>query len=170
VEDQAGLRRIVSADVPVGAAADRDVTLDDLDVDVDGRWDAARPLLPASGTKRYSDVFLGSGLTYDMTIGGKTAKFAMRFQPKLSAPGRYLICFGYRPFPHQASNLNLSITCNGITTTQTVNEQAKDSPFPLVSLGEFRCTAGTDSYVDVDNTGADGRVAVDGMRWVWVGD
>ena len=170
VEDQAGRRRMVSVDVPVGAAADLDRTVDDLDAAmVENDWMPSNPIIPGSAG-RFSDVFIGPSLSYDKVAHGKTSPASGQFQPNLPKAGRYLICFGYRPAARQATNLPITISAGGKETKVTLNETQKDSPFPLVSLGEFRCDAGTGSHLDLNNTGVDGRIAVDAVRWVWLGD
>jgi hypothetical protein len=39
-----------------------------------------------------------------------------------------------------------------------------------VAVGDYRFRAGDGSYLMLSNTGANGRVALDGVRWVWLGE
>jgi hypothetical protein len=52
----------------------------------------------------------------------------------------------------------------------TVDERTGDTPFPFTALGEYRFSAKKEALLEIANGNADGRVAVDGVRWVWVGD
>ena len=50
------------------------------------------------------------------------------------------------------------------------DERTDRTPFPWTSLGEFRFKAGDSGFVEITNGNADGRVAIDGVRWVWLGE
>lgn len=166
VADQAGHHRMVYADVPVGAATPLDVTQDDMDADRTGKWDASYPELSGHN----SDVFIEAGISYAKLKNGVVPVAAATFHPPLPKAGMYQICFGYRPAADQASNLVVTITNHGQVTTRMINERAKTSPFPFVSLGQFSCLAGVDSTVTLNSTNANGTVAVDAVRWVWAGN
>lgn len=40
----------------------------------------------------------------------------------------------------------------------------------LVPVGEFTFKAGNSGSVDLTNRDTDGRIAIDAVRWVWLGD
>lgn len=169
-EDRQGRLRLVEADVPVGAAKPLDVTVDDLDARMDGRWAPAAPVLPGIRDLRLADVMYGPSASYDAVVRGKKKDGTGVFTPNLPRDGRYQVCFGYRPNPHNASNTPVTINCSGTPTKLTIDQRKKDSPFPFVSLGEFTCKAGTGSSLEIDNEGADDRIMVDAVRWVWLGE
>ncbi len=170
VVDQAGRRRLVTAEIPVGTAAARDVTMDDFDADLFGRWDGTFPDLIAGLPLRSSDIFIGPGIHRDVTRAGKKSPARARFQPDLPRAGRYELCLGFRPAKNQATNVPVTIRHADGTAKLTVDERTERTPFAFVSVGEFRFKAGDSGFVEVTNGGTDGRVVIDGVRWVWLGD
>lgn len=170
VEDQAGRRRLVSVNVPIGTAPARDVTMDDFDAELFGRWDGAFPDYLPGLALRYSDIFLGPGIQRDVIRAGKKAPARARFQPTIPATGRYLVCVGFRPSKRQATNVPVTIKgADGVKKT-TVDERTETTPFNFTPLGEFRFKAGDAGFVEIANGGTDGSVVVDGVRWVWLGE
>ena len=57
----------------------------------------------------------------------------------------------------------------GGTAKLTVDERTEATPFNFTPLGEFTFKAGDSGFVETTNGNTDGRVVVEGMRWVWVG-
>jgi hypothetical protein len=170
VEDQVGRRRLVSVNVPVGAAPVRDVTMDDFDAALFGRWDGTSPDYLAGPALCYSDIFLGPGIQRDVVRFGKKAPARARFQPTIPATGRYLICLGFRPSKRQATNVPVTIKCAEGVKKLTVDERTETTPFNFTSIGEFRFKAGAAGFVEITNGGTDGYVAIDGVRWIWLGE
>ncbi|HEY6169808.1 MAG TPA: FAD-dependent oxidoreductase [Verrucomicrobiae bacterium] len=170
VTDAAGRRRLISAEVPVGTAAAHDVTVDDFDADLAGRWDGTFPEYIAGLPLRYSDVFIGPGIHRDVARKGKTSPARARFQPTLPRAGRYQVCLGFRPAKNQATKVPVTIRHAGGTAKLTVNERKETTPFNFVPLGEFNFRAGDSGFVEISNANADGRVVIDGVRWVWLGE
>lgn len=170
VEDAAGIRRLVSAEVPVGRADARDVTMDEFDAGLFGRWNGAYPEIVRRDGTRTPDVFLGPGVNYDVVVRGAKAPARARFQPALPRAGRYRVCLGFRAARNQATNVPVLVRCAGGSKKLTVNQRDETTPFHFVALGEFRFDAGSAGFVELTNHGTDGRVAVDGVRWVWIGD
>ncbi|MBI3877839.1 MAG: FAD-dependent oxidoreductase, partial [Verrucomicrobia bacterium] len=170
VTDASGRRRLLTAEVPVGTGALRDVTLDDFNADLAGRWNGTFPEYIAGLPLRYSDVFLGPGIHRDQVVRGKVAPARARFQPTLPRAGRYLVCLGFRPAKVQATNTPVTIRHAGGTAKLTVDQRKETTPFNFVPLGEFTFKAGDSGFLEVSNGSADGRVAIDGVRWVWLGE
>jgi hypothetical protein len=170
VTDEAGRRRLLTADVPVGVATARDVTVDDFDAQEFGRWDGTFPEYLPNLPLRYSDVFMGPGIHRDVARNGKTAPARIRFQPDLPRAGRYQVCLGFRPAKNQATNVPLTIRHAGGTAKITVDERKETTPFNFTPVGEFIFRAGDSGFVEITNGGTDGRVVMDGVRWVWLGE
>ena len=170
VTDTAGRRRLVTAEVPVGTAAASDFTMDDFDGDFYGRWEGALPEHLLTKPLRYSDIFSGPGIHCDAVVKGKKAAARARFQPILARAGRYEVCLGFRSARNQATNVPLTIRHAGGTAKLTVNQRKETTPFNFVSLGEFQFKAGDSGFVEISNSNTDGRVVVDGVRWVWLGE
>ena len=170
VTDASGRRRLLTAEVPVGTAAARDVTLDDFDADLAGRWNGTFPDYIVGLPLRYSDVFHGPGIHRDQVVRGKVAPARARFQPTLPRAGRYLVCLGFRPAKAQATNTPITIRHASGTAKLTVDQRKETTPFNFVTLGEFTFKAGDSGFLELRTGSTDGRVAIDGARWVWLGE
>lgn len=170
VEDAAGRRRLVGAEVPVGRAIGRDITLDDFEADLFGAWNGTHPDLIRKAGERLPDVFYGPGIHRDVVRKGKVSAARARFQPTFAKEGRYLVCLGFRAARDQATNTPLTIRHAAGTKKLTVDQRKETTPFNLVPLGEFRFRAGDAGFVEVTNGGTDGRIAIDAVRWVWLGE
>lgn len=168
--DASGRRRLLTAEVPVGTASIRDITLDDFDAHLAGRWNGTFPDYIAGLPLRYSDVFHGPGIHRDMVVRGKVAPARARFQPDLPRPGRYQVCLGFRPSKGQATNTPVTIRHANGTTKLSINQRQETTPFHFVPLGEFSFKAGDSGFVELSNSGANGRIAIDGVRWIWLGE
>lgn len=168
VTDAVGRRRLLTAEVPVGVAETRDVTMDEFDAELAGRWNGTFPDYIAGLPLRYSDVFLGPGIHRDQVVHGKVPPARARFQPRLPQTGRYQVCLGFRPSKTQATNTAVIIKHATGNAKLTVDQRKESTPFNWVSLGEFEFKAGDSGFVELSNHEADGRVAIDGVRWIWV--
>jgi hypothetical protein len=170
VTDAAGRRRLLTTELPVGTAAARDVTVDDFDAEAFGRLDGTFPEYIAGLPLRYSDIFTGPGIHRDVTRNGKKAPARIRFQPSIPRTGKYQICLGFRPSKTQATNVPVLIRHAAGTSKLTVNERDETTPFNFTPVGEFSFKAGDSGFVEITNSGTDGRVVIDGVRWVWLGE
>jgi hypothetical protein len=170
VEDSAGLRRIVRAELPVGLATEHDVTMDEFDADLFGRWDGAYPEIVLASGVRVPDVFYGPGVNFDSVRNGKKVAARARFQPTIPRTGRYEVCLGFRAVRKQATNVPITIRHAGGSAKQKVDQRKEATPFPFVSLGEFKFRAGDSGFVELTNHETDGRVAIDAVRWIWLGE
>jgi hypothetical protein len=170
VEDKAGRRRMVSSQISVGDATIADVTVDDFDADLFGRWEGEHPSIVLGNNRRTPDIFTGPGIHRDVVMKGKKIAARAKFVPNLPRAGRYEICLGFRPAKDQATNVPIVIhTAEGVKRV-TLNERTSDTPFPFVPLGEFKFAAGEHSYLELTNHETDGHIAIDGVRWVWLGE
>ena len=52
----------------------------------------------------------------------------------------------------------------------TLDQRNATTPFVFSSVGEFHFDAGRAATVDMTNSTADGRIAVDAVRFVWRGE
>lgn len=170
VIDESGRRRLITNEIPVGIASAHDVTMDEFDAELSGRWAELIPDSLPGLTLRYSDVFFGPGIHRDVIAKGKVGAVRARFQPNLLAKGRYRLCLGFRPAKSQATNTPLTIRHADGMTKVTVDQRNEVTPLNWVPVGEFIFNAGSSGFVDITNSAADGRVAIDGMRWVWLGE
>ena len=84
--------------------------------------------------------------------------------------GRYSMCLGFPPAKSQATNTPITLRHAGGTAQLTVDQRKEATLFNFVTLGEFTFKAGDSGFLEVSNSSADGRVAIDGARWVWLGE
>lgn len=170
VEDQKGRRRMASAEVPVGAALGQDVTMDDFDADLFGGWVGVYPEIILPDHTRVPDVFVGPGMQRDAVRKGQVSPARARFQPALPRDGRYQVCLCFRPAKSQATKVPVTVRHAEGTAKVSVDQSTETTPFPFTPLGEFHFKAGDAGYVELRNGDAlDGRVVIDGVRWVWLG-
>ena len=171
VVDKAGRRRMVTAEVPVGNATGKDVTVKpfDYEVDLSPGWDGD-PAWVDGAIRGLPDVFNGPAMYFQAIRRGEKRAVTATFHPKVPRDGRYEVCFGYRPSKRQTTSVNLTIQSSDGSSQKTVDETSSPTPFPWVPLGEFHFKAGGDGSVEVANGDADGVVVADGVRLVWLGD
>jgi len=80
---------------------------------------------------------------------------------KLSSPSK----------PKLATKVPVTIRHAEGTAKTEVDQRKETTPFPFVAVGEYRFKAGDAGFVELRNGDAlDGRVVVDGVRWVWLGE
>jgi hypothetical protein len=169
-QDKAGRRRLVSVDVPVGRALGRDLTMDDFEAALSGGWAASYPQMVLGNGARTPDVFFGPGCHYDTARRGVKMSATARFQPEFPRAGRYRVCLGFRPDPGQTTRLPVLIKHAKGNERMVVNQRDEPSPFTFHALGEFTFKGGAAGFLELTNSETDGRVAVDGVRWLWLGE
>lgn len=170
VTDSAGRRRLLNAEVPVGIAEPLDVTLDAFEGELAGRWNGTIPDYLPGLPLRYSDIFHGPGTHRDVVVRGKVAAARASFSADLPRGGRYQVCLGFRPSKTQATNTPVVIKHASGTAKVVVDQRNEQTPFLWLPLGEFTFKPGTNNLVELRNSGTDGRICVDAVRWIWLGE
>ena len=170
VTDAAGRKRFLTAELPVGSTEARDITMDEFDAEMSGRWNGTLPDMLLTKPLRFSDVFTGPGTHRDVLMKGKVSPVRAHFQPTLALTGRYQVCIGFRPSKALATNTPITIKHASGTAKLTLDQRTETTPFAFVSIGEFTFKAGESGFVEITNGGADGRIAIDAVRWVWLGE
>ncbi len=170
VEDEAGRRKLVSTQIPVGAAIGQDVTVDDYDADLSGKWTGTYPEIILGAGRRVPDIHFGPGIRRDAVLRGEKSPVRASFKPPGLRPGRYQLCLGFRPLKTQATNTPVTITHAGGKTQIAVDQRKEATPFNFVPLGEFSFNGSDKDGVDITNSGTDGLIAIDGVRWLWLGE
>ena len=92
------------------------------------------------------------------------------FTTTLPKTGRYRIAAAYATVASRATNVPVQIKHADGTTTIKINQRKKDSPFAFTPVGDYRFKAGEPASVIFTNTGVDGHVQIDTVRWLWLGD
>ncbi len=164
IEDENGRRRLVAKDIPVGGAHPLDITIDDADAVKTGRWDGTYP-----SSKGHPDVFIGPGMRYEL-VGATARDDTITFQPTLSKTGRYEVSMAYRPAKGQSDAALVKVAHAGGEAEVKVDQTKETTPFPFVSLGEFRFEKGDKGFLTLSNPSSEGKVVVDGARWTWIGE
>jgi hypothetical protein len=106
--------------------------------------------------------FVGVGYRHDG--GTKDGKQSATYTPDLPKAGKYEVRMSYSPNANRATNVPVTITHAGGTTTVKVN-QRKFPPVSetFVSLGTFAFDKGTSAKVVISNDGVDGYVVIDAI-------
>ena len=169
VEDQAGRRRLVNIDVP-GGDGKSDVTVDEFDAELSGKWKGAYPEILLSDGQRTPDVFYGPGSQQDIVMRGDKSPARAKFSPVIPRTGKYRVCVGFRPAKVQATNVPVIVRHVGGTSKLTVDQRKEAGPFPWVAVGDFDFKAGEGAELEISNHGADGLISIDGARWIWLGE
>ncbi len=124
-----------------------------------GRWVRARgPEIEYRGRVGLLDEGKGDG------------KSSAEFATTLPRTGRYRVAVAYATGPTRATNTPIAIAHADGTAHVTLDQKKKSSPFAFTPVGEFRFTAGQPATVTYTNTGANGAVLIDTVRWIWLGE
>jgi hypothetical protein len=130
------------------------IVMDDSEAKVTGHWQE-------SGAAK---SFIGDGYSHDGNA--KDGQSSLRFEPKLTKPGKYRLQLAGTPNSNRASNAQVEVQHAGGVQKLKVDlktPQAGEGVF-WIDLGEFEC--GNDTAISISNEGADGYIVVDGARWL----
>jgi hypothetical protein len=106
--------------------------------------------------------FVGVGYRHDG--GTKDGKQSATYTPDLPKAGRYEVRMSYSSNPNRATNVPVTITHSGGTSTVKVNQRkAPPASETFVSLGTFAFDKGTAAKVVIANDGVDGYVVIDAI-------
>jgi hypothetical protein len=130
------------------------IVLDDTHAKVTGHWQE-------SGAAK---SFIGDGYSHDGNA--KDGKCSLRFEPKLTRPGKYRLQLATTPNTNRASNAQVEVQhAGGVKKLKIDLKSAQESEGVFwIDLGEYEC--GNDTAISISNEGADGYVVVDGARWL----
>lgn len=95
---------------------------------------------------------------------------SVRFETRLSRPGTYRLAIAYPKGVRRASNVPIIVKTSEGTRTLHLNEKIKDTPFAFVPLADFHMTPGESPSVTVGTADTDGDVAIEAIRWLWIGE
>jgi len=169
VEDENGRRRLLTTEIPVGLAVAKDVTVDEFDAEMTGRWTGTYPEITLAPGKITPDIHHGPGMHRDAVLRGKKSPVRIVFPAEVPA-GRYQVCVGFRPFKTQATNTPVIVSAADGRKKIALDQKTDSTPFNFVPVGEFKFTGAAGEGVELTNTGADGLIAIDGVRWIWLGE
>jgi hypothetical protein len=130
------------------------IVMDDSEAKVIGHWQE-------SGAAK---SFIGDGYRHDGNA--RDGQSSLRFEPKLTKPGKYRLMLAAPPNSNRASNALVEVQHSGGVQKMKLNlkePKAGEGVFWL-DLGEFECS--NDTAITISNEGADGYIVVDGARWL----
>lgn len=121
-------------------------------VNMSGSWAASS----------YTPGYLGTNYLHD----GNLAKggTAIRYTPTLPLTGTYTVYARWTAELNRATNVPIDVVSTSGTSTVTVNMQANGGTW--VALGTYNFTAGTAGNVRIHNTGTNGYVIADAVRFL----
>jgi hypothetical protein len=159
VEDETGLKSdFTTAEVAVGGGTVGDVTVVAWDGGkLTGDWMRAR-------ARDYDRRLL---YTDEQALKGENRAV---FEAVLPRDGRYMVCLAYPAVANRDPRVPVRVRHAGGTAELTVDQRKADTPFVFKPLGEFRFQGGQGYAVEVRNEGTTGVVAVDAVKWVWLGE
>ncbi len=130
------------------------IVMDDLEAKVTGHWQES------SAAKS----FIHDGYRHDGNT--RDGQSALRFEPKLTKPGKYLLQLACPPNSNRASNAQVEVQHLGGTSQLTVDlKSGKEAEgIHWIDLGQYEC--GNDTAITISNAGANGYIVVDGVRWL----
>lgn len=159
VEDEDGLKsRTVNVDLPVGEKPVPEIEVPYAAAKLAGRWDRTR------GTEMEYRHRVGL-----MTVDPDKPAEAV-FSATLPRTGKYEVALAFPTAGNRATNVPVVIGHAGGDSEVVINQKKKGTPFAFMPLGEFKFDAGKPATVTVKNTGANGIVAIDTVRFIWRGE
>lgn len=156
IQDQKRLKsQFTRIEVPIGGGSIKDVTVEAEDGDMSPGWQRSRApdydwrLLYVSDGKQPASAKMGA---------------------RLPQTGRYLLAIAYPPNRTRAGNVPVKIKHAGGVAERRLNQKRAETLFVFKPFAEFRFKAGEESWVEISTEGADGAVAVDAVKWIWLGE
>jgi hypothetical protein len=108
-------------------------------------------------------------VAYHDLNNGKGSK-SVRFEAKVSRGGNYRLAVAYPSNLRRATNVPVKVKTRTGMKTLYFNERTKDTPFAFTPLGDFHLDAGELPSVTISTENTDGDVAIEAIRWIWIGE
>ncbi|MEK7951375.1 FAD-dependent oxidoreductase [Luteolibacter soli] len=124
-------------------------------VTITGAWTASTGTAGFNGASYLHDGNEGQG------------QKSVRFTPVIPTTGNYRVSLRWSAHANRATNVPITITRAGGTSSATVNQQQNGGTW--FDLGVFNFTAGTTGNLLLTNTGTNGYVVADAAMWTPVG-
>jgi hypothetical protein len=160
VEDAEGHTSVVAKrKLTFGANQAPDVTVLYEQAEEKGLWDKT-----AIGSLDERDL-----VAYHDLNNGKGSK-SVRFETKVSRAGNYRLAVAYPSNVRRATNVPVKVKTRTGMKTFYFNERTKDTPFAFTPLGDFHLDAGELPSVTISTENTDGDVAIEAIRWIWMGE
>ena len=108
-------------------------------------------------------------VAYHDLNNGKGSK-SVRFEAKVPRAGNYRLAVAYPSNIRRATNVPVKVKTRTCMKTLYFNERTKNTPFAFTPLGDFRLDAGELPTVTISTENTDGDVAIEAIRWIWMGE
>jgi hypothetical protein len=108
-------------------------------------------------------------VAYHDLNNGKGNK-SVRFEAKVSRAGNYRLAIAYPSNVRRATNVPVKVKTRTGVRTLHFNERTKNTPFAFTPLGDFHLDAGELPSVTISTENTDGDVAIEAIRWIWMGE
>jgi len=95
---------------------------------------------------------------------------SVTFQTRLARAGRYRLAIAYPKGLKRATNVPVTVLTQNGSRTIHLNERSKDTPFAFVPIGDFELKNDESPTVTINTTRTDGDVAIEAIRWLWIGE
>lgn len=125
---------------------------------------SSSPGVTLSGAWTTSTSTAGYYGRYYLTDGDAGSGKSIQFTPHLPTAGNYQVYAWWTAASNRATNVPISIVNASGTTNIQVNEQATGGQW--VSLGTYAFNSGTGGYVTISDTGANGYVIANAVKFV----
>ena len=160
VEDEKGHTSLVAKRrLTFGSDSTADVTVLYEQAEEQGLWDKT-----AIGGLDERELVAYHNLNND-----KGAK-SVRFEAKIPRAGKYRLSVAYPSNVRRATNVPVTVSTRTGSRTLHLNERVKDTPFAFTPLGDFHLAAGEQPNVIISTENTDGDVAIEAIRWIWMGE
>ncbi len=158
VEDGDGLKSTtVKLKLAVGNDPQPDPEVHYSDAKLTGRWDRTR----------------GTEMEYRARVGLITVKGSQdstaTFSINLAESGRYRVAMAFPAANNRDAKVPITVTTADGEKQFTIDQRKKPTPFAFMPIGEFRFEKGKPAVVKVSSEGVKGYVAIDTVRWIWLG-
>jgi len=159
VEDANGNRSLVSRrTLNVGSGGPKDVTLSFESAVDNGLWDRVTGAsLDERELVAYHDLNKDKGMK------------SVTFTATLPVTGRYRVAMAFPQGAKRATNVPVKITSGSDEHALHINQRSKATPYAFVPIGDFSFEADKPVTLSVGTQGTDGDVAIEAVRWIWVG-
>jgi hypothetical protein len=159
VEDAGGNKSLVNRSV--------------LNLGADGPDDITVPFQQSTNTGLWDRVGIGGlderNLVAYHDLDKNKGKKSIMFTTDLPSSGRYLIAIAFPQGAKRATNVPIKITSGENRHSVTLNERNKETPFAFSPLGIFAFDFNKPASLEIDTTGTDGDVAIEAVKWIWLG-
>lgn len=91
------------------------------------------------------------------------------FDAMLPVSGRYRVALAFPAGAKRASNVPVRIESDGDLHELNLDQRTKNTPYAFAPIGEYSFVAGKPVVLSIGTAGTDGDVAIEAVRYIWLG-